>query len=275
MHQTLEKLAKTHYENFPVGSRFVPRKYREAIHLIYTFARVADDIADEGMLSSIDRIQQLNDWEDELLSALDGNQSNIYFSKLADEIRKRKLPVSLFQDLIKAFRQDVNNPMYSKYTDVLEYCRYSAHPVGRLMLRIFECGNDENDHLSDCICTALQLTNFWQDINVDSQRNRFYIPTEDLLRFQVSKEDILNRENRVNFPSLLKFEVERTLILFEEGKPLITKVHADLQFELKLIWVGGMKILEKIEKINYDTRVIRPKITKVDAISIFTKALLS
>ncbi len=274
MQVLLENLAKQHYENFPVASYFIPKKYRKAIHLIYAYARVADDIADEGMLSAEDRIAKLNQWEVMLLDSLNGNSKNDFFKKLSEKISEFSLPPKLFQDLLIAFRQDSSNPKYETFSQLLEYCKYSANPIGRLLLRIFNSDSEENNRLSDYICTALQLTNFWQDISIDTKRNRFYIAIEDMRRFNVTERDLHQTDNAEQFRTLLQFQVERTRTFFQKGKPLLKKVHPDFRRELSLIWHGGMRILEKIAKQNYDTRFVRPKLNFFDGTMILFRSLL-
>lgn len=268
-----EDIAKTHYENFPVGSIFIPKKYRKPIHFIYTFARVADDFADEGTLSPEERIQKLNAWEAELLNALIGESRNTFFVELAKQIEEHSLSPHLFKDLITAFRWDAQQTNYETFHDVLRYCKHSANPVGRLLLKLFRSENAENSVLSDAICTGLQLTNFLQDISVDSKRNRFYIPQEDFATFGVTKEDLSSQQNSDAVRKLIQFQVQRTMKLFEEGKPLIKNVNHNFRFELSLIWHGGVRILEKIKALNFDTRNIRPKLNIVDSIRIFIHAI--
>ena len=273
--EDLTLLAKTHYENFPVGSRMIPKEYREPIHLIYAFARVADDIADEGSASVEDRIRKIDEWQSRLHSAIDGKSHDQFFLQLAETIRRNELSIELFDDLLVAFRKDASNSMYETFNEVLEYCRYSANPIGRLLLQLFRCSTDHTTVLSDKICTALQLSNFWQDISVDTRRNRFYIPRSDLKKFNLNQSDFNTNQSNEKFRAMMKMRVEQTRNLFLEGKPLFTMVSNDFQFELKLIWNGGIRILEKIESLNFDTRKVRPKHTIIDSTIILTRALFS
>lgn len=275
MDYSLSRLAQQHYENFPVGSWLLPKQFREPIHLIYAFARVADDIADEGSLGEQERIQRINDWEQMLLHSAGGSPPDVFFRNLAGTIRQFDLPIGHFQDLLVAFRRDSSNPTYSTFEEVLEYCRYSANPIGRLLLKLFRWSNDENERYSDNICTALQLTNFWQDISVDTRRNRFYIATEDLQRFGLTVSDFLRDEKRNQYCQLMKFQVERTRGLFEKGKPLLTKVGTEFRKELQFMYLGGTKILDKIEALEYDTRSVRPTLTKFDMLSLAVKSFFS
>ncbi|MBI2429387.1 MAG: squalene synthase HpnC [Ignavibacteriales bacterium] len=275
MAENLLNLAHKHYENFPVGSWLLPKKYREPIHLIYAFARVADDIADEGMQSPEVRIRQIDEWEQMLLQSTNGSAPDSFFRKLAEVIEQFGLPHSYFQDLLIAFRRDSANPHYETFNEVLDYCRYSANPIGRLLLKLFNCSNDENEQYSDKICTALQLTNFWQDISVDTRRNRFYIATTDLQRFDLTFSDILRNEKRNEFRQMMKLQVERTRRMFKEGEPLLSKVNPHFRKELRFIYLGGSKILDKIELLDFDTSAVRPALTKLGMLSLAAKSFIS
>lgn len=273
MIKSLEEIAKSHYENFPVGSIFIPGKYRKPIHLIYTFARVADDIADEGTDTPDEKIRKLDEWEELLKSAVNGQRSNQFFEELAQSIQKFDLPINLFEDLLKAFRKDCENPIYETFSGVLEYCTYSANPIGRLLLKIFNCSTPETERLSDDICTALQLTNFWQDISIDTRRNRFYIAQEELEQYEFSLSEIHHPVIPRRWKEFMKYKVNWTKGLFESGKPLLWKVPFVFRFELKLIWLGGMRMLEKVEQLQYDTRFVRPSLNNKDKFIIFTQAM--
>ncbi|MEW5797909.1 MAG: squalene synthase HpnC [Bacteroidota bacterium] len=275
MSLSFSNLARKHYENFPVGSWLLPRKFREPIHLIYAFARVADDIADEGSLGEQERIQRINEWEQMLLQSVKNEASDVFFRNLAETIRQFNLPTRYFQDLLVAFRRDASNPTYSTFNEVLEYCRYSANPIGRLLLKLFSCSTVENEQYSDKICTALQLTNFWQDISVDTRRNRFYIPASDLQQFGLTFVDCTRKEKQNEFRQLMKFEVERTRALFKDGKPLLSKINGEFRKELHFIYLGGTTILKKIERANYETRHYRPVLSPFDMVSLAMKSLLS
>ncbi|MBP6671801.1 MAG: squalene synthase HpnC [Bacteroidetes bacterium] len=273
MGHPFEKLAQQHYENFPVGSFFIPKRYRRPIHLIYAFSRVADDIADEGNMLPETRIASLDAWERTLEKALGGEKEDDFFTELAAVIREFDLSPQLLKDLLIAFRKDASNPRYDSFDEVLEYCRYSANPIGRLLLQIFKCSNETTEKYSDHICTALQLANFWQDISVDTGRNRFYIPRLELSKFELSESDITASSNQEAFTSLMKHLVERTEAILIEGKTLLDIAPKVLRFEMRLIWHGGMTILQKIRSAEYDTRHFRPALTKIDKAAIFFKAL--
>jgi squalene synthase HpnC len=272
-HPQLSQLADAHYENFPVGSRFIPSRYREAVHLVYAFARVADDIADEGPAGREERMERLNEWESQLLRSVNGDGADDFFVKLAAVIERFRIPAALFSDLIVAFKQDVENPIYETYDQILNYCRFSANPIGRIMLTIFSSADATTVQLSDKICTALQLTNFLQDISVDTRRNRLYIASEDLRQFGIDRSDLSACAQQDAFRQLMKFQVDRTRQLFADGQSLPALVHKDLRYELKLILNGGLRILDKIKQAGYDTRSIRPALTTVDAVLIALRSL--
>jgi squalene synthase HpnC len=272
-HPQLIQLAAAHYENFPVGSRFIPSRYREAVHLVYAFARVADDIADEGPAGREERMERLNEWESQLLRSVNGDGADDFFVKLAAVIERFRIPAALFSDLIVAFKQDVENPIYETYDQILNYCRFSANPIGRIMLTIFSSADATTVQYSDKICTALQLTNFLQDISVDTRRNRLYIASEDLRQFGIDRSDLSACAQQDAFRQLMKFQVDRTRQLFADGQSLPALVHKDLRYELKLILNGGLRILEKIKQAGYDTRSIRPALTTVDAVLIALRSL--
>ncbi len=273
MQKSIENIAKTHYENFPVGSLFIPKRFREPIHLVYTFARVADDFADEGTLSVAERIDKINEWQQHLHNAVNGASKIELFVKLSKVLLDFKISLQLLDDLLIAFRKDASNPVYQDFEEVLEYCQYSANPIGRILLHIFGCSTDETKRLSDAICTALQLTNFWQDISVDTGRNRIYIPKSDLMTFNLHTTDLESTAKANAFRVLMRTEIERTRNLFETGKPLFSLVSKQFRFEVKMIWYGGMRILEKIESQNFETRTKRPTLNLFDKLLIAARSL--
>lgn len=274
MQKSIENIAKTHYENFPIGSFLIPNRYREPIHLVYTFARVADDFADEGRMSVVERMEKLNEWQQYLHNAISGESPLELFNKLTFVIKEFQIPLQLFDDLLIAFKRDASNPEYQDFNEVLDYCRFSANPIGQILLHIFDCSTDEANRLSDSICTALQLTNFWQDISVDTRRNRIYIPKADFLSFNVQASDLESMTNEKAFRELMQMQVDRTRNLFEKGKPLFLLVNKHFRFELQLIWHGGMRILEKIESLNFDTRNKRPTLNLFDKLLIVARSVL-
>lgn len=269
-----EQLAFSHYENFPVASRFIPRDKRKHVAAVYAFARIADDFADEPGLTQENRLQKLQQWETRLSECYRGTASHAVFVALGDTARRFQVPQQLFQDLLAAFRSDVTVRRYESFEDVLAYCRKSANPVGRLVLLLFGYNNDQMAGWSDKICTALQLTNFWQDCSVDLDKDRIYIPMEDLRRFNLEVPELQEKRYSPAFRSLMEFEVKRTRELFEEGKPLLTNVGKDLSLEMKLTWIGGMQILKKIHSLDYDVLRHRPTLSFVDKSSLLLRALI-
>lgn len=278
-HYTLEEsyhycqlLAQSHYENFPVASVAIPKKIRKHIAAVYAFARCADDFADEAEFTG-KRIECLEWWQ-KLLH--DSQQpSHPIFVALHNTIRLYGIPLKLFDDLLLAFLQDVNIKRYDSFDELLSYCCHSANPVGRIILHLFGYRQNELMLYSDSICTALQLTNFWQDVSVDLLKDRIYIPQNDLKQFQLEEADLFERRNRRNFEQLMAFQVERTQTFFDHGKPLTSLTAGRLGFELRLTWLGGTGILKKIAKNGYDTLDIRPKLTKWSYVGFIAKALVA
>lgn len=269
----LDRLAAEHYENFPVASRFIPKAYRRPIHLIYAFARVGDDIADEWTDTVEERLMALDAWSQQLHTALEQGVGTEFFLDLAAAVRQYRLELQLFDDLIEAFRMDVRHAGFATHNDLLFYCTHSANPVGRLLLQIFDCATQQNCELSDRICTALQLANFWQDLFIDTGRHRYYLPEEDCRVFGVSREALTSRSGSAAVRGLIHFEVDQTKALFESGKPLLSSVPWRFRLELRLIWHGGMRIVKKIEDQEYDTLSRRPVLSTVDKFAVLFKAL--
>jgi squalene synthase HpnC len=270
-----EQIARSHYENFPIASWFVPKEIRKYIWAIYAFARIADDYADEPGYTLAERIDNLSQWGQYLDECYNGNPTHRVFAALADTVERFQIPVELFQNLLTAFRSDVTVKRYETYEDVLEYCRNSANPIGRLVLLLFNYRSETMMELSDHICTALQLTNFWQDISVDLQKDRIYLPLEDLEEFAYSEQDLLERKFDNRFRKLMAFQVQRTAELFVEGKPLLSRIGKDLSRELRLTWNGGTRILQKIHKQDYNVLVQRPALTTLDKLGLLFRSFLS
>lgn len=273
-----EEITRNHYENFPVASLLLPKDIRKYIYSIYAFARAADDFADEpGILGGKEkRLALIDEWSGKLNDCYNGKVYDPIFIALGKTIEDCKLPVELFETLLKAFRQDVVKSRYASFDEVLDYCKNSANPVGRLVLMVFGSRNEEHFYYSDKICTALQLTNFWQDISDDLNKDRVYLPEEDIKNFKYSYEKLFERKFDESFRDLLKFEVERTRGIFLEGKELLELVSIDkslkkLNKELKLTWVGGNAILDKIEEIGFNTLTKRPVISKPEKLKLFFK----
>ena len=212
-----EKIAYEHYENFPVASRFIPAEKRPFIAAIYAFARAADDFADEPGYTQAERIESLNRWDELLARCYEGESSHPVFVAIAETVERFQIPKDLFQNLLTAFRSDVTTRRYASFEQVLDYCSFSANPIGRLVLLLFNYRSELMMMHSDNICTALQLTNFWQDISVDILKDRLYLPKEDLDQFGVTEEEILSQNPTPRFRKLLSYEVARTERLFPKA----------------------------------------------------------
>jgi squalene synthase HpnC len=271
-----EEITRKHYENFPVASFFIPHEKRKYIHAIYAFARAADDFADEpGIEGGIyKRLALLDEWEKKLDDCLNDKTYDPIFIALNKTLKDCNLPVEPLRNLLKAFKEDVTVHRYKSFDEVLGYCQYSANPVGRLVLMIFGEKNEEWFKLSDKICTALQLTNFLQDVAIDLEKDRIYLPEDDMLRFGYNEQKLLAREYDNCFIELMKFEVARTYKLFDEGKELIGIIKdygssKRLYHELRLTWLGGREILKKIKTVNYNIFGKRLKLKKTDFIKLF------
>ncbi len=270
-----ERLARSHYENFPVASLFIPRHLRPHVAAIYAFARLADDFADEESRTPEERLKMLDEWEEKLDDCYGGRADHPVFLALKRTVTDYQIPRALLADLLKAFRMDVTVTRYATFSDLLYYCRHSANPVGRLVLRLFGATSGETESYSDNICTALQLANFWQDVSLDWQKGRLYLPLEDLERFGYSEDDLSRKRLNDQFRALMRHEVGRTRELFRDGAPLIPLVPRDLTTELRLTWLGGQRILQKIEKSGYDVLTKRPSISAAEKFHIVARAFFS
>jgi len=265
-------LAAEHYENFPVGSRWIPKAKRRYVHAIYAFARIADDFADEARHDG-SRLELLADWREQLAACYRGQARHPVFVALRETAQRFEIPQSLLADLLTAFEQDVVKSRYADFDEVLAYCRNSANPVGRLVLLLFEYKQEELHRLSDSICTALQLANFWQDVALDLEKDRIYLPQNEQKRFGVDEEMLRSGRLTERLRELMAFQVKRTQEIFERGRPLPTRVGKNLSFELKLVWLGGMRILEKLERAGYDFYHHRPVIGAADKLLLVWRAL--
>jgi squalene synthase HpnC len=273
--QYCEKIARNHYENFPVASRFVPKDLRKYVWTIYSFARTADDYADEPGYTLAERVDNLNQWEQYLIDCYNGNPTHRVFAALAETVERFQIPIELFQNLLTAFRSDISVKRYETFDDLLAYCCHSANPIGRLLLILTNYRSETMMQLSDSICTALQLTNFWQDISVDVKRNHIYIPQEDFEEFGYREQNLYSRIFNERFYNLMAFEVHRTMELFLAGRPLLLMVGNELSLELKLTWNGGVQILKKISEIGYNTLYHRPTLTMFDKLGLLFRSFLS
>jgi squalene synthase HpnC len=271
--RTCEEIAFRHYENFPVASYFIPKAKRKYLAAIYAFARIADDIADEEGLGDEIRLRKLSELEQKLFHSLNGKGVDPVFVALAETIARFGLSPELFRNLLTAFRMDVEKKRYADWDELLTYCSFSANPVGRLILQLFDYHGEGILHASDAICTALQLTNFWQDLSIDVKRNRIYLPLEDMKKFNCRVEDVLQLRSDESFRSLMLHVAEKTALLFEEGKPLLNSVGRDLKFQVTLTWLGGMRILQKIQRSNYDFFRDRPTISVWDKCWLVVQAV--
>jgi phytoene synthase len=280
-------LARQHYENFPVG-RLVPKKIRPHVHAVYAFARVADDLADEGYAdprlrdatssapTEAERLAIFRNyrsaWQNALADKPYDTQYGWIFTPLLRTKAEFDLPDSLFLDLLSAFEQDIVQRRYEDFPSVLNYCRRSANPIGRLVLLLHGHREEELAKLSDAICTALQLANFWQDVSVDLGKDRIYIPQVDLRRFDVPEADLFAGKATPNFRNCLRYQVERSWDLFRAGESLPASLKRPLSWEIRLTWLGGTKILQKIESQHYDTLTRRPVVSKLDFLTLGLQA---
>lgn len=271
-HAYCRELAETHYENFHVASWFLPRALRPHFHSIYAYCRISDDLGDEVGDRAV-ALAMLDLWGRELDACYEGKARHPVFVALAETIRVCAIPKEPFADLLVAFRQDQSKTRFETMDDVLAYCRYSANPVGRLVL--YACGeaNEENFRLSDATCSALQLANFWQDVKVDWQKDRVYIPQADMRRFGVTDATIAAGIATAEFRALLKHEVEYARDLFAQGLPLIGRVNRELALDLDLFSRGGLEILNAIERQEFDVLSGRPAISKSTKVQLALRAV--
>lgn len=267
-----------HYENFPVASILMPRRLVPAVEAIYAFARGADDVADEGDATPAERLAGLARYEAALDAIAAGETpAPPVFARLAAVVREFDLPLQPLRDLLSAFRQDVVTTGYADYAGLLDYCRSSADPVGHLMLALYGAVDARNLADSHAICTALQLINFWQDVAIDIDKGRIYLPQEDLDRFAVGRRQLDEmRRGGAETPAwraLMAFEVERARALMLQGAPLAKRLSGRIGWELRLIVQGGLRILERIERAQYDVFRRRPKLGKADYALMLWRAL--
>jgi squalene synthase HpnC len=283
-------LARSHYENFPVG-RLVPASIRPHVHAVYAFARTADDIADEGYHdprqpvhegpapTPEQRLEMMNHFRTQLDLTLAGQDTDPRFTwiflALGDTMKKKELPASLFYDLLSAFSQDIVKRRYADFPEVLDYCRRSANPVGRLVLLLHGYRDKALHQLSDHICTGLQLANFWQDVSVDLGKDRIYLPRDAREKHGVSEAQLFAGQADASFRHLLRSEVDRAQEIFDAGAPLTRHLHGLLRWEIRLTWLGGTTILKKIRQQDYDTLNRRPKIAKWELLSLAPRALFA
>jgi phytoene synthase len=279
-----EALAKSHYENFPVASKLMPAPLRPHVAAVYAFARTADDFADEPGYEQDERLILLSDWRRALHSHLPSRirasarqahaADDQIFLALHDTIERFKLPVQLFDDLLDAFIQDVTTTRYSTWADVVDYCRRSANPVGRLVLRLNGYHDQVLDRASDAVCTALQLTNFWQDLAIDWSRGRLYVPEEIWIGHGAAPKALQIGRMTPEWRAALQDCGARTRSLFEEGRPVCDGVSGRLRYELRATWLGGTRILDRLDWSGFDVFTARPKLGTADALVIAFGTLL-
>ncbi|MGH9511941.1 MAG: squalene synthase HpnC [Terriglobales bacterium] len=265
------RLARSHYENFSVASWFLPHRLRQHFYNVYAYCRISDDLGDEVGDPNLS-LRLLDQWEGELDSCYAGHARHPVFVALSETIRRFDIPREPFEALLKAFRQDQTVTRYPTFEDVIGYCRYSANPVGHLVLYLGGYSDAERQALSDCTCTALQLANFWQDVSRDYKKGRIYLPLEDLSRFGATEGDITRENNRSAFRGLIQFEVERTRDWFRRGYPLIGKVDRELAIDLELFTRGGEAVLNAIEHQKYAVLGCRPAISKTRKLALLARA---
>jgi squalene synthase HpnC len=304
-----EHLARTHYENFPVASRLLPRHLRPHVAAVYAFARTADDIADEPGLGDHQRLRLLAGFHERLDSETSSNpdvgdrlslasagdavaagaasakgeapstghpgalDADAIFPALLDTIEKFDLPVSLFTDLLSAFEQDVTTTRYDTWPEIIDYCRRSANPVGRIVLRLNNYDTPALDEASDAVCTALQLTNFWQDLAVDWSRGRLYVPEETWRTRGASLEDLDRKRWTHAWQAALEDCGTRTRSLFAQGRAVCDGVQGRLRYELRATWLGGSRLLDQLERRHFDVFGARPSLGVTDGLVIACSTL--
>lgn len=271
--QYTEKIARTHYENFTVVSGFMPAELKQHMFNVYAYCRWSDDLGDEIPDPAL-AIEALEWWRGELELCYAGRPNHPVFVALKETIDRFEIPAEPFHHLLDAFVQDQTVKRFPTYGDLLYYCERSANPVGRLVLYLFGFGDAERQRLSDATCTALQLTNFWQDVTVDWPKGRVYLPLEDLERFGVTEEQIAARRFTPEFRELMQFEVERARRLFSQGLPLLYMVPKRLRLDLELFTRGGEEILNLIEAQGYDVLTSRPALSKGRKVGLILRRML-
>ncbi len=264
------RLASRHYENFPTASRLVSRDKRDALAAVYAFARYADDVADEPGVEN--RLEKLAAWRSKLDASYAGEIDHPVFLALHDSAERFELSRENFENLLRAFESDVMVSRHADFGSLLDYCTCSANPVGRLVLELFGYHDPHLFKLSDNICTALQLTNFWQDVAIDFSRDRIYLPQEDMTRFHYTLDDLRAGCCDARWRELLAFEIARTRELFELGRALPEEVHSQLRTQLRLTWLGGTEILSKIEAVSYNIFRRRPSLSKWNFLRLYWRA---
>ncbi|MBX9900590.1 MAG: squalene synthase HpnC [Burkholderiaceae bacterium] len=267
-------MSVNHYENFPVASILLPAKLRSSVATIYAFARSADDLADEGDARPEERITSLEIYESELnkLKQNETTQSSLFIA-LGKVIKDQKLPFEPFYALLSAFKQDVTTKRYQTFNDLLDYCARSANPVGQIMLGLYKETSEQNRKQSDEICSALQLINFWQDVAIDWQKGRIYVPLEDLKKYDVDEAQISNSIVSEQWRALMRFQTMRARTILLDGSPLCKRLPGRIGWELRLVVQGGLRILERIDQCDGDVFRQRPKLNWKDWLMMIWRAI--
>ncbi|HMI31744.1 MAG TPA: squalene synthase HpnC [Candidatus Limnocylindrales bacterium] len=271
-YRVCEDIARTHYENFPVASRFIPAERRLGLAAIYAFARQADDVADAAAPSE-DRLRALDAIEDAFLRALDGDPRGPVLTALADTVERHGLSAEPFLDLLGAFRLDARDATFRTWDDLLAYCRGSANPVGRLVLALYDIDDPQALEASDAVCTALQLTNFWQDLGPDLARGRLFLPLDDLNRFSLDPGGLTHASSRADLTRLLVHECRATRDLFSRGAPVVRATPALLSLHLRATIAGGRAILRAVERLGWRVLEKRPRLNGAARVGIALRAL--
>ena len=265
-----------HYENFPVASLAMPARFRPAVRQIYAFARRADDFADEGDLAPLERLRLLQGFEDDLdrIEAHEAAQSQ-FFRDLGETIHRHGLPLQPFRDLLSAFRQDVTKRRYADFGEVMDYCRRSANPVGRLLLHLFEETAPRSLAMSDGICASLQLINFLQDVEVDYRKDRIYLPQDEMLRYGVDERQIASGDAGGMWAEFMRAQCDRARRMLQAGAPLGRALPGRLGLELRMIVQGGESILRQLHEVRGDVWRHRPVLRRKDWVVMIWRALLA
>lgn len=267
-------MSVNHYENFPVASILLPSRLRPAVKIIYRFARTADDIADEGDATAAQRLALLEQYEIGIHHIAQGAPTDHpLFRELGKVIRQHNLPIQPFRDLLSAFKQDVTTQRYPDFAGVLDYCARSANPVGAIMLHLYQAATAENLRLSDSICSALQLINFWQDVALDWDKRRIYLPLQDLASFGISEQQLADGQADCAWQTMMRFQVQRARDLLLQGSPLAKRLPGRMGWELRLVVQGGLRILELLDEVDGDVFSRRPKLGKSDWLLLTWRAL--
>jgi phytoene synthase len=267
-------MAVEHYENFPVASLLLPHQFRRPVALIYRFAREADDFADEGDAPDPVRLARLDEFKRELDRIAAGQAPGIpWFAELGAIISEHGLPLDAFRDLLSAFAQDVTKKRYADYAEVLDYCRRSANPVGRLLLTLYGAATPQNRAYSDAICSSLQLINFWQDVAVDYRMGRIYLPQDEMAHHGVTERQIASAETGAGWRSLMMFQITRTRALLHSGIPLGRILEGRIGLEMRMIIAGGDRILSKLAAARGDVFRRRPVLRWFDWPLMMLKSL--